>query len=220
MSLDCMSLSQTAGAKRASMKMFIKRQVRTVHWMSGALSLVGMMLFAATGITLNHARDLTATPKTVEGEIVLPKELTAQLDEPVEAGAVPGLPPAVTTYLKSETGLDTSGRPAEWSDLDVYVSLPRPGGDAWISIDRDSGEVLFEQTSRGAVAYLNDLHKGRNTGFAWSLFLDLFAVAAILFCASGLWLLQMHSARRPSTWPLTIAGFALPVLLLLLFTHA
>ena len=51
MSPDGMSLSQTAPAKRASLKMFIKRQVRTVHWMSGALCLVGMMLFAAPGIT-------------------------------------------------------------------------------------------------------------------------------------------------------------------------
>ena len=217
---DRMSLSQTASAKRASFKMFVKRQVRTVHWMSGALSLVGMMLFAATGITLNHARDLTATPKIAEGEIILPADMTALLTDPVDTGADPSLPPAIAKHLKSETGFDAAGQPAEWTDFDVYVSLPRPGGDAWISIDRETGEVLFEKTSRGAVAYLNDLHKGRNTGFVWSLFLDLFALAAILFCGSGLWLLQMHSARRPSTWPLTIAGFALPILLLLLFTHA
>ncbi|WP_290494695.1 PepSY-associated TM helix domain-containing protein [Hyphomonas sp. UBA4494] len=214
-----MSLSQTAPAKRASLKMFIKRQVRTVHWMSGALCLVGMMLFAATGITLNHASDLTSKPRTIEGESILPGELVTLLDEHAKTGAESGLPAEVATYLKSETSFDTTGRPVEWTDFDAYITLPRPGGDAWISIDRETGEVMFEKTSRGAVAYLNDLHKGRNTGFAWTLFLDLFAIAVVLFCASGLWLLQMHSTRRPSTWPLTIAGFALPILLLLVFTH-
>jgi uncharacterized protein len=215
-----MSLSQTAAAKRTSLKMFIKRQVRTIHWMSGALCLVGMMLFAATGITLNHARNLTATPKIEEGQIVLPPDLAALLDKQVDVSAEGSLPASVSKHLKSETGFDTAGQPAEWTDFDVYVSLPRPGGDAWVSVDRETGEVLYEKTSRGVIAYLNDLHKGRNTGLAWTLFLDLFAIAAILFCASGLWLLQMHSARRPSTWPLTIAGFALPILLLLVFTHA
>ena len=66
---DRMSLSQTASAKRASFKMFVKRQVRTIHWMSGAVCLVGMILFASTGITLNHAGILSAKPKVVEGEI-------------------------------------------------------------------------------------------------------------------------------------------------------
>ena len=99
------------------------------------------------------------------------------------------------------------------------MSLPRPGGDAWISIDRETGDVLYEVTSRGAVAYLNDLHKGRSTGTVWSLFIDVFAVASMIFCLSGFWLLHIHSARRGSTWPLVAAGIGAPILLILLFVH-
>jgi hypothetical protein len=38
------------------------------HWISAALSLVGMILFAATGITLNHAGEIEATPRVTTVE--------------------------------------------------------------------------------------------------------------------------------------------------------
>lgn len=215
-----MSPSPNAAAKRASFKMFVKRQVRTIHWMSGAVCLVGMILFASTGITLNHAGILSAKPKVIDGEVLLPEEMTLQLQETVEDGTSLPLPKDVARHLKSETGFDLVGRSGEWTEYDINISLARPGGDAWVSIDRETGDVLFEKTNRGLIAYLNDLHKGRNTGLAWTLFLDLFAIGVIVFSATGLWLLQMQSARRNSTWPLTAAGFALPVILLLIFVHA
>ncbi len=45
-------------------------------------------------------------------------------------------------------------------------ALPRPGGDAWLSVERDSGAISYEITDRGWIAYLNDLHKGRKPGTA------------------------------------------------------
>jgi uncharacterized protein len=47
----------------------------------------------------------------------------------------------------------------------------------------------------------------------------VFAVASMIFCLSGLWLLQIHSGKRGSTWPLVAAGIGAPVVLLLLFVH-
>ena len=108
---------------------------------------------------------------------------------------------------------------AEWSPGEVYLSLPRPGGDAWLTIDLASGEVTHELTDRGWISYLNDLHKGRNTGAAWSLFIDLFAFAALIFAVTGLFLLKMHSSHRPATWPMVGLGLVLPLLLAILFIH-
>jgi uncharacterized protein len=198
---------------------FWKRQARTWHWMSGAICLIGMLAFAGTGITLNHAREIEAKPRVESHEAILsPASLEAISPElSFDDGA--GLPVPVARELRRVLGADTNGAAAEWTDIDVYVSLPRPGGDAWLSIDRETGDILYEVTTRGAVAYLNDLHKGRSTGPAWSLFLDVFAVACMIFCLSGLWLLQIHSARRGSTWPLVAAGIGVPVILLLLFVH-
>ena len=78
------------------------------------------------------------------------------------------------------------GRAAEWSSDEIYVAMPRPGGDAWLRIDRASGDAEFEDTRRGWVSYLNDLHKGRNAGTAWSWFIDAFAVACLIFTLTGL----------------------------------
>ena len=99
------------------------------------------------------------------------------------------------------------------------MSLPRPGGDAWLSIDLTSGEARYERTDRGWISYLNDLHKGRHTGTAWSWFLDLFAVACVVFCVTGLVLLQLMAGQRSATWPLVAAGLVIPLLLAIFFIH-
>ncbi|CFE03721.1 Uncharacterised protein [Bordetella pertussis] len=99
------------------------------------------------------------------------------------------------------------------------MSLPRPGGDAWLSIDLQSGELEYERTDRGWIAYLNDLHKGRHTGLAWSWFLDIFAVACLVFSLTGLVLLKMHAGNRAATWPMVGLGVVIPVVLALLFIH-
>jgi hypothetical protein len=193
------------------------KQFHNVHWMSAALSLIGMLLFAATGITLNHAATIGATPRVTELEAQLAAPLAAELARPAAAGAP--LPPPVSAALRDRIGLDPAARPGEWSDDEVYVALPRPGGDAWVSIDRKTGAVSAEVTDRGWISWANDLHKGRNTGGAWSWFIDVFAVACILFTLTGLVLLYMHSKPRPLTWPLVGLGLAAPLLLIILFIH-
>jgi hypothetical protein len=207
------------GAGKAKGGGFWKKQARTWHWISGAVCLVGMLLFSLTGITLNHAADIAATPQVTEREFTLAPEVLAVLAEAPAEGVTRGVPGAVGQAIEDALGVSIGGRRVEWTEFDAYVGLPRPGGDAWLSIDRESGAVVFERTTRGAIAYLNDLHKGRNTGVAWSWFIDIFSVASILFCLTGLWLLQIHAGKRRSTWPLTIAGFALPALLAIYFIH-
>lgn len=194
------------------------KQLHTWHWMSAAISLIGMLLFAITGITLNHAAAIPATPAVVTRAGLLPAPLRAALTRPPARPDSP-LPRAIAKAVKGTTGLDPAGIAGEWSDGEVYVALPRPGGDAWVSIDRASGRIMSERTTRGWVSYLNDLHKGRNTGSAWGWFIDLFAGACVVFTLTGLILLQLHARHRPSTWPLVAAGVVAPVLLVLLFIH-
>ena len=44
--------------------------------------------------------------------------------------------------------------------------------------------------------------------------------AAMVFCLTGLLLLQLHAPRRPATWPVVGLGFVIPMLLLVLFIHS
>lgn len=194
------------------------RQLYQWHWISSGLCLIGMVLFAITGITLNHAGQIEAAPRVESRDARLPEALLATLAAQPRTGKL-ALPADIGSFIKREVGVDVTGRDTEWSAKEIYVALPRPGGDAWLSIDRGDGAISYEVTTRGWIAYLNDLHKGRHTGAAWSWFLDLFAGAAIVFCLTGLLLLQLHAPRRPSTWPVVGLGFVLPVALLVLFIH-
>ncbi|CAM3219766.1 MULTISPECIES: PepSY-associated TM helix domain-containing protein [Sphingomonas] len=193
------------------------KQLHTWHWISAAVSLVGMMLFAITGLTLNHAASISASPATIQKSGLLAPGLRPLLAHP-EANDAP-LPPRVAEAVERAVDLDAAGRPGEWSDGEVYVAMPRPGGDAWVSIDRASGAITSERTDRGWVSYLNDLHKGRNAGSAWFWFIDAFAVACIVFTLTGLLLLQLHARHRPSTWPLVAVGFLLPAAIAVFFLH-
>jgi hypothetical protein len=197
---------------------FWLKQLHQWHWISAAVSLVGMLLFAITGITLNHAGQIEAKPVVVSRKATLPPELMALLAKGPEEGKRP-LPVQLEPFLDKAVGADVAGREGEWSTDEVYVALARPGGDAWVSIDRETGAVEHEKTTRGVVSLLNDLHKGRNSGKAWSWFIDVFAAACVIFTVTGLILLQFHARARPLTWPLVGLGLAAPVILVILFVH-
>lgn len=193
-----------------------KKQLHTWHWISSAVSLICMILFAITGITLNHAKDLEAQPEVVNIQHTIPEnirlELVAQIPSQI-------LPAQLMAWLMQHDIDDTDllSGDGEWSEYDVYLQKPYPGGDMWLSIDFESGELVFNDTDRGLIAWLNDLHKGRNTHPVWIAFLDLFSVATLVFCITGLLLLQVHSKRRPSTWYITAAGIVVPGLVILFY---
>ena len=188
------------------------------HWISSALCLLGMLLFAVTGLTLNNASHIESRAVVTSRQAQLPGPVLKQLTAPSGQKKAP-LPAPVARWLDDTLDAGAAGRAAEWSADEVYLSLPRAGGDAWLSIDRASGDVEYERTDRGWVSYLNDLHKGRNTGLAWSWFLDIFAVACLVFSLTGLVLLKMHAGNRSATWPMVGLGVVIPVVLALLFIH-
>lgn len=202
---------------RKRRRAFWLKQLHQWHWVSAAISLVGMILFSITGITLNHAGAIRATPTVSRASAELPGAMRGLL-APVDVAEGP-LPAPVRAWLGDTLGVRLGDAAAEWSADEIYLSLARPGDDAWLSIDRETGEVEYERTERGWIAYFNDLHKGRDTGLAWRWFIDVFAVACLIFCVTGLFLLQLHAERRPSTWPLVGLGVVLPLFLAVFFIH-
>lgn len=203
---------------KKSRKAFWLKQLHMWHWMSSAVSLIGLLLFAITGFTLNHAADIEGTPVVTEKSAQLPPVLVARLKAATPADAKAPLPRPVADWVEQSFPVKATGE-AEWSADEVYLAAPRPGGDAWVAIDLATGEASAEVTSRGWISYLNDLHKGRNSGGEWSLFIDIFAFACLVFALTGLVLLWLHSAKRKSTWPLVGMGLAIPAAIAVIFIH-
>ncbi len=213
------SAPRAAAEPRKRGKAFWTKQFYLWHWVSSALCLGAMLFFAFTGITLNHAADIPAKPKVTERKATLPPELLKSITPGEGPDQKKPLPAEIAAWLAQELQQHIGRPTADWSELEIYVSLPRPGGDSWLTLDRESGAVHYELTERGAISWLNDLHKGRHTGKAWSWFLDIFSVSCVVFCLTGLVLLQVHARRRPGTWPVVAAGLLLPVVIIIFFLH-
>jgi hypothetical protein len=214
------SVEAAARTRRA----FWLKHLHQWHWISSAICLVVMLGFAITGFTLNHAGDIEARPTVQKFDAQLP---AAVLESVAAARAAaherrdkPGaLPEPLIDWLASQWHIDAGQADAEWSDDELDLTLARPGGDSTIAIDLGSGEVHHERTDRGLIAYLNDLHKGRHTGAAWNGFIDVFALACLVFCLTGLVLLQLHAGNRGATWPMVGLGVVIPLVLVILFIH-
>lgn len=196
---------------------FWRNQLRQWHWISSALCLAGLLLFSVTGFTLNHATEIAAEPKTQRTEGTLSQAGLAALAAAQDKAPVPA---ALASEVRTLTGADIRKAMAEVSDDDLYVDLTGPGVDESVSIDKADGFVTYERTDRGLIAVLNDLHKGRNTGKVWSLFIDILAIACVVFSVTGFGLLWLYAKNRRITWPLVTAGLVIPFLLFMVFLHA
>ncbi|MGV7209199.1 PepSY-associated TM helix domain-containing protein [Oxalobacteraceae bacterium A2-2] len=215
-----MSVQHAAPPRNASRAVWLKH-LHQWHWVSSALCLLGMFLFAITGITLNHASQIEAKPTITRKQATLPAPLAAQLRAYAEAhdGAREPLPPAAEQWLDATWKVQAGGRVAEWAPDEIYLAMPKAGGDAWVRIALEDGAVEYENTDRGWVSWLNDVHKGRNTGAAWNWFIDIFAAACLVFCITGLLILKFHANNRPFTWPMVGLGILIPCVIALLFIH-
>jgi uncharacterized protein len=112
-----------------------------------------------------------------------------------------------------------SGKGPDVKDGKLRIPQNRPGEATALTINLASGAFTYEVTDKGWLAYLNDLHKGKNTGDAWVYFIDIFAIACIIFSITGFLLLQRYANTRAKTWPLLIAGLVLPIFFMMFLIH-
>jgi uncharacterized protein len=197
--------------------MQVYRTMHSWHWISAAICLAALLLFSITGVTLNHAASIGAAPRVTTGNAQLPPPLVSELAG--ERATADAVPTGISDWIEGQFDVDARAATIEWSEEELYLSAPGPGRDAWVSIDRASGAARFEATDRGWIAYFNDLHKGRNTGIAWTIFIDVAAAACVFFALTGLVLLWIQARQRTSTWPLVGGGVAILVVLMLFIAH-
>lgn len=189
--------------------------IRQWHWVSAALTLVGMLLFAITGITLNHAADIGGEAQITSIEAELPAPLVEQLHSLPHGDVV--LPVELQRHLRKQGVAIKAQQVGQWDGVEFYAAMAKPGADEWLAIDAEYASFLYERSERGWIAYFNDLHKGRDSGVVWFWFIDIFAVACVVFCSTGLILLFRQGPHRPMTWPITALGAVIPLVIMLVF---
>ncbi len=200
--------------KKRKIKTILVKQFYIWHWVSSAISLSTLLFFAITGVTLNNSKSISTAPEISELVGSVPNSLI----ESLEADSAV-LNAKVAHYLSNKLDSTITDQSPQWEEDEIYLSHDSPGQNEWLSIDRESGDYIYEKTDRGSISFINDLHKGRNTGSVWSWFMDIFSVACTIFALTGLGLLWIHGKRRPCTWPFVALGVGLPVTIVLFFIH-
>ncbi|HSK33289.1 MAG TPA: PepSY-associated TM helix domain-containing protein [Propionicimonas sp.] len=185
-----------------------QRLTRLLHsWLSMG-SLLVVLFFALTGLTLNH-QDWTfgQSPTVTTSSGQLP------------TGAISGGAPnylLISEFLRSSQG--ATGEITDYgADGDAgRISYAGPGytGSATFSLSTDT--FTMESTRYGLVAIANDLHKGRHTSTAWSWTIDVAAVGLALVAITGLLLGLIIQRRRRSALVLLGVGVVAGVILILL----
>jgi hypothetical protein len=171
----------------------MKRHVVRVvgHWgllLHIYISMAGftlVLLFAVTGLTLNHEDFGLSQPTTTKSTIVLPADILERPDQSVLGKRIRetlGVRSPVTDYREDPD--------------QIQVTFAAPGHRTVVTVDRArrSGEV--ETETRGLLGKLDDLHKGFDSGPAWSSMIDLTAVLLVLSAVTGMATLLSLRARR------------------------
>src|SRR6266700_1748580 len=156
------------------------------RWLHIYLSMVSFAIvffFAVTGLTLNHADkfgdQLHSSQEKGKLNVIWVKNPDTTKMARLE----------IVEYLRTTNGIKAALSDFRIDDAQVGVSFKGPGYAADAFINRETGEYEVTKTSAGFVGIINDLHKGRDTGPAWSVVIDIAAILMTLVSLTGMVLL-------------------------------
>jgi hypothetical protein len=179
---------------------------RTLHIYASMAGFLLVLLFAVTGITLNHQDMGWGEPVTTTTTLRLPLA-TAKAAEAV----------AVESELQSALHITTPASSYDAYDEEIDVAFHSPGRRVHALVNRADGSVKVVSESRGAIGLINDLHKGMETGTAWRLVVDATGLLIGFSALSGIVTLVSLPKRRMPGLLTTIGGGVVVVAVYWLF---
>ena len=191
----------------------MKHVVRKVaHWgllVHIYISMAGFtlaLLFAVTGLTLNHQDFGWSEPRVVTSSIIIDENLVRNPDRA-----------ALEKYLREKVGIQSPVTDYHEDSDQIQMTFAAPGKRTVVTINRadNSGEVENEQ--RGLLGKLDDLHKGFDTGRVWYWTIDLAAILLVVSSLTGMVTLLALRARRRSGFIVCTLGVLMVVLLYLIW---
>lgn len=173
----------------------VTKWARTIHRDLGFLMVGICLVYAISGILLNHLDGQDPAFKTVNATLQL------------------------------EPGLDREELMVSWKDQKGLPPLRKilPAGDGQLRLMLEGGTGIYEKatgatgyeqyTKRQFVYWINQLHYNKVKG--WSPMADLFAASLIFFALSGLVMVRGKKSLSGSGKWYLIAGLLIPVLYVL-----
>jgi hypothetical protein len=171
---------------------------RLIHIYVSMALLTLLLFFSVTGITLNHPEWFSDHQAEVkEQETLIPMALLANPPlSPIQLSRV-------VEEIEIKLAISLDNAVFESLSDELFIGIKKAGKDTSISIDLYSGELFYQKTNYGNWAWLNDLHKGRNTSVLWGWVIDVTSALCIIFALSG-FILAMPQRRFNRTVSLSL----------------
>lgn len=174
-------------SKKRALSPQLYKWARWLHVYISTGTLLLVLFFSLTGITLNH-------PDWLLGSQMVRQTLEGTLPETWKTGDT-------VNWLEISEYLRTLGVHGQVSDYrndekEAQMSFSAPGYSADAFIDMATGSYSLSTDSQGWVAVLNDLHRGRDTGIVWRWVVDLSGFFLVFVSLTGLVLLLVLKKIR------------------------
>ena len=188
------------------LKLRVHSALRWLHIYTSMVSLLIVLFFGVTGVTLNHP-DWLATEST--------RQVSGQLTGAWKTGAsVDWL--VVAEQLRNAQGVHGNASDRRADSTEASITFKSPGYSADATIDMATGKYDLTIGYQGAIGVLNDLHRGRDAGSAWAWLIDATGGFLAFIALTGLGLLVYLKKVRVRALLTMLGGAALVVGLALL----
>lgn len=185
------------------LRLRIHSLLRWLHIYTSMVSLVAVLFFAATGITLNH-------PDWLAGEST--RELTGKMPPTWKTAAgVDWM--VVDEILRNTQGVHGTLSDHRADDAEASVTFKAPGYGADCFIKLADGTYRLTVSYQGAIGVLNDLHRGRDSGRSWAWLIDIAGFFLAFLSLTGLGLLWYLKKVRLKGFATLVAGGVLLLIL-------
>lgn len=183
--------------------------MRWLHLYTSMVSLLLVLFFALTGITLNHPEwtfGLRESTQRVQGQ--LPSSLQ---------NANPNFA-QLEAFFRNLHGIKGQLADSYRGSGETQLSFRSPGYSADILVN-STGQYTLTEVSQGVVAMLNDLHRGRDAGNGWRFAIDLISLFLALVALTGLALgLFLRQVRSLTVW-LALGGSVVAIAIMAVVTR-
>ena len=187
--------------RRRRLRLRVHSVLRWLHIYTSMVSLLAVLFFAATGVTLNHP-DWLAAERTEESTGTLPAAWKTEkgIDWLV-----------VAEHLRASHRVRGAVTVRTEDDREAALTFRAPGYSADAYVDVRKGSYRLTVSYQGAIGMVNDLHRGRDAGLAWAWLIDVAGLFLVLLSLTGLGLLFYLRKVRLSGLMTLAAGAALVI---------
>lgn len=184
------------------------RHSRYVHGWLSAFAFLTLLFFSVTGLLLNHPEWFEPAKTEQTTQLILPESVLKSIKQQENPSDT------ILNYVRQQQNVVGRYQSSEVMDNEVMIRLESPAGATDIWVMADTGETEITQKPASTVSMLNDLHRGKNSGLAWSWLIDISAIVVIALSLVGYILFLSIKTRLVTHLVLTAASLALIILLI------